>query len=449
MDFLNETENEIIRNIIDPDEFIADSFQVVPMAVGIKLIVGRPKMGNGVKDMLNPDRVMVQGVRFEKPDWDLQSALEWLSENQKDFKSFEAKKTFANDLKKIDGVEIFSAGEWNGDEYTEKDLDEMVRAFNENKMGVRPHLKLGHDDNQKLLQNDGLPAAGWVEKLYRKGDKLMADFVDIPAKIYELIENKAYRKVSSEIYLGVKIKDKVYDYMLGAVALLGADTPGVMNLKDIIAMYGFNSYNQLKTYTDGNVLKVYDYFENQKGIQMEKTEKEIQLEAKLAEIQKQLDEKAEEVKQFRVELDDAADKLEKTEQEKKEYAAKIAEAEMAKVEAELEQTVEGMISDKLITKGMKPFVKALLADEPETKKYSFEQNDETVEFGKVELVKEIAKMFAKKSEVNLDESSLEGDVTATKQEYSVEEIEQYADENKISFSAAYKQLFNGKLKVEK
>ena len=82
-------------------------------------------------------------------------------------------------LHRIQSVEIFSIGEWNGDGYKAEDLDEMVRAFEENKEHVRPFLKLGHSEDQRLLEAEGMPAAGWVESVYRKGDKLMADFFGV------------------------------------------------------------------------------------------------------------------------------------------------------------------------------------------------------------------------------------------------------------------------------
>jgi hypothetical protein len=44
----------------------------------------------------------------------------------------------------LKGVEIFSAGTWNGDKYTVDDLHGIVEAFNETKGGVQPYLKLGH-----------------------------------------------------------------------------------------------------------------------------------------------------------------------------------------------------------------------------------------------------------------------------------------------------------------
>lgn len=100
----------------------------------------------------------------------------------------------------INGVEIFSAGVWNGDKYSVADLDEMIRAFKETQGGYRPFIKLGHNDQQQLLQADGMPAAGYIGDVYREGDKLKANFTDVPKKIAELISVKAYRKVSCEIY---------------------------------------------------------------------------------------------------------------------------------------------------------------------------------------------------------------------------------------------------------
>ena len=200
MDFLTENEREVVRNIMEPDLFVPDSFEAVPMGMGITMFVGYLKDQSLVQLQLNPGRHYVQGVKFEKPTWTIDTALEWLQENMKHFgKSVDAdlvKQNFAAKLSNIKGVEVFSVGTWNGQTFTEQDLDKMVESFKETSATVRPFLKLGHDDDQKLLQKEGLPAAGWVGSLYRKGGKLLADFVDIPKKIMELIENKAYRKVA-------------------------------------------------------------------------------------------------------------------------------------------------------------------------------------------------------------------------------------------------------------
>lgn len=137
-------------------------------------------------------------------------------------------------MHKIKGLEIFAVGKWNGDTYTEEDLTAMVDAFP--KVGFRPPLKLGHADDQKFLQKDGLPAAGWVDKVYIKGRKLLADISGIPKKVYELIKNKAYKHVSSEIYWNLKRNDTTFARVLKAVALLGAETPAVSGLTPIDEM---------------------------------------------------------------------------------------------------------------------------------------------------------------------------------------------------------------------
>src|SRR3990167_7323974 len=58
----------------------------------------------------------------------------------------------------VDGVEVFAAGTWNGDEYSQEHLDGIVAAFADGlKEGIKPYLKLGHDKGQALLQKDGYP----------------------------------------------------------------------------------------------------------------------------------------------------------------------------------------------------------------------------------------------------------------------------------------------------
>lgn len=453
MSFLEENPDYIWRNVRDPEDFVDDSFQAIPFGVNMTLIVGRPKDPSLLQGLLNPEKVMVQAVKFDKPDWTLEMSLEWLQENQKDFSSeaWRDRKEYKQkeELKSIDAVEIFSAGTWNGDTYSVKDLDEMVKAFEETSQTVRPFLKLGHSDDQKLLQAEGLPAAGWIGRVYRKGEKLLADFVDMPKTIYELIEKKAYRKVSSEIYVGVKIKDKAYKYMLGAVALLGSELPGVMNLKDILSRYGLKDFEDIKSYTDNQsdlVVKAYSIDTNQdnKGEEdpMSKTEREIQLEQQLSDAQA-------EVKKFQTEAT-STDELLKAETEKREAAEKKAfEYEQTAKNAEIEKQAAELVGEKLITAGQKPYAIALLKNEtdPETKKYSFKAGDQEKSLDRFELLKEFTQLFSKKSEVNFEENSLDGDKGENRGP-SVDDIEKFATEHKLSFAAAYKEMLAGKLKPE-
>lgn len=125
----------------------------------------------------------------------------------------------------IAGVEIFRTGKWNGDAYDHKDLDDMVAAFE--RVGFRPPIKLGHKENS------GDPAFGWVKALRRVGDVLLADFMDIPDKIADMIKARQFDAVSSEIFWNLERGGKKFRRALKAVALLGAETPAVAGLKPL------------------------------------------------------------------------------------------------------------------------------------------------------------------------------------------------------------------------
>lgn len=137
------------------------------------------------------------------------------------------------------GVEILAPGTWNGDPYTGADLDAIVSAFTELPQ-IRPPFKLGHDKSQKLAQNDGYPAIGWVTNVRRNGDKLLADILKIPAQLADIIQAGGYDSISSEIYFDLDVAGKVYPRVLRAVAALGGDLPAVKDIKsisDVAALY--------------------------------------------------------------------------------------------------------------------------------------------------------------------------------------------------------------------
>ncbi len=139
----------------------------------------------------------------------------------------------------IEGMEIFAAGTWNGDPYTEADLDEMVRAHQDLHGKLDPPVKLGHTEGQKFLgQKDGHPALGWIKGLRREGAKLVADLTKVPRALYELIEKGAYRKRSAEIYWDYDGgTGRRYPRVLKAISFLGADIPAVSTLQDLLALY--------------------------------------------------------------------------------------------------------------------------------------------------------------------------------------------------------------------
>ena len=147
----------------------------------------------------------------------------------------------------FDNVEIWSAGKYNGDEYTESDLDAMAAAHAEIGDKLKPYMKLGHDDGQALLQKDGYPSAGWITNVKRVGSKLYADIKGVPKKIAELIDRKAYGRFSPEIYWNLKADGRTYRRALKALALLGADTPANLGLTDFVNMYA-EEFETIKSY---------------------------------------------------------------------------------------------------------------------------------------------------------------------------------------------------------
>ncbi len=343
------------------------------------------------------------------------------------------------EMYRVDGVEVFSEGEWNGDAYSMQDLEGMVSAFEEHKQGMRPFLKLGHDKNQKLLQKDGMPAAGWIDRLYIKGNKLLADFVDIPKKVKDLIDRRAYRKVSSEIYCGVKVGDKTYPYMLGAVALLGADTPGVSNLSDILSMYSAAGFKEIKGYaaSDEFESRTYEFAaSNKKETKMEKSEAEIKLETQLEQADKEKKDLEAKVKEFGLKQDEADKELEALREFKKASEEEKQKLLQEKQDAERETFLQGLISEKLCTPSMKQFAKALIG--PELKEYSFKVGSEEKKMDKQQALKEMLKLFAAAKDVNFDESSDQGE----QKENLEKKVQDYMEKNKVSYSIAAKAILS-------
>lgn len=98
-------------------------------------------------------------------------------------------------------------------------------------MSRRVPIKLGHNEDQPLT--DGQPALGWVSRVYREGDKLLADFTDMPTAVYEMVKTGLYRFVSVELLKNVQAGTREIPWVLDAVALLGADQPAVGTLNDL------------------------------------------------------------------------------------------------------------------------------------------------------------------------------------------------------------------------
>lgn len=147
-------------------------------------------------------------------------------------------------------AEIFSVGKWNGDKYKLADLESMVSNFDALKDTVKPPAKIGHSEHQDLLKKEGLPAAGWVDSLKMVGNKVIATFKDVPKVVKDLIDKKAYKRVSAEIYPSYKdpTSGKIFKNVLRAVAFLGSDCPAIDSLSDILKQYSKDEKQEFKIY---------------------------------------------------------------------------------------------------------------------------------------------------------------------------------------------------------
>ncbi|HEX7080212.1 MAG TPA: hypothetical protein VF329_04290 [Gammaproteobacteria bacterium] len=135
-------------------------------------------------------------------------------------------------------VVLFRSGVWNGLEVDEAMLDDIAANFSLLSAVHRVPLKLGHKGKAKeQLADDGTgleqPALGFAENVRRVGDKLLADFRDVPGIVKDAIKKRLYSGLSIELLRGVKFQGKVLGNVLDAVALLGASQPAVSGLKDL------------------------------------------------------------------------------------------------------------------------------------------------------------------------------------------------------------------------
>jgi uncharacterized protein YdcH (DUF465 family) len=226
----------------------------------------------------------------------------------------------------LQDVEVFAAGKWKGEEYTTADLDNMVHNFDLLGRKYKAPLKLGHSDNQKLAQADGFPALGWVKELKRSGDKLLATFSNVPKKIKNLIDRKAYGRFSSEILWNFTFGGNVHKRVLKAVALLGADMPAVTSISDILALY-----------SDGDLPQgeLHDYHDlddkTKKGDNMPTVE----------EIQKQLSESEQKLTKLSQDMQEKDDQI-------KALETQVQEAKQAEIKAKVFSAIdEGIKAGKI------------------------------------------------------------------------------------------------------
>ncbi|MDA3844032.1 MAG: hypothetical protein PF588_06665 [Candidatus Kapabacteria bacterium] len=131
------------------------------------------------------------------------------------------------------GTHVDSAGK--SESYDAEKLEHIAELYNrkvgESSSFEAPIVK-GHPASDA-------PAYGWVERLARRGDKLVAKIKDMSEEIIEQTGKGMFKKVSMSIYP---------DYMLRHVGLLGAVPPAVKGLRNI----SFSEELEYKEYSGGD-----------------------------------------------------------------------------------------------------------------------------------------------------------------------------------------------------
>lgn len=134
----------------------------------------------------------------------------------------------------LKGAEIMGTGDADGRgvTFTLDSLHSIANAFSGLGLKGRVPLKFGHGDKNQPF-TEGAPALGWVDRVWVEGEKLMADFTDMPEIVYNAVKRGLYKFVSVELLQNVQAGTRRIPWVLDAVALLGADQPAFGNLKDL------------------------------------------------------------------------------------------------------------------------------------------------------------------------------------------------------------------------
>lgn len=261
------------------------------------------KLPDDVKNALPDDAQTIWRNAFnsaaDQNDEDEAARIAWTAVKNAGFEKGDDNKWRKNNSHEFE-AEIFSAGTWNGDSYTESDLDDIVMNFDLLKNEIKPPIKLGHKFAK--FGEPGKISLGWVKSLKRNGDKLIAQLSQVPGIVFHAIQNGLYKRISSEIYWDLKKDGRTHKRVLAAVALLGADIPAVTNLADLgtyldqstvpgtgsfdrIVVYEFNMDSHKKIIRQEDDMDQKDY---ETKLADEKTKRE-QAEAKAKEYKTKLD----------------------------------------------------------------------------------------------------------------------------------------------------------------
>lgn len=122
-------------------------------------------------------------------------------------------------------IEIFKSGSHTDSQgkqtnYSNEDISFIAEKYNQavaNDTALEAPVVIGHP-------RDNSPAYGWVERLARRGEKLLARLKNLSPELIDAVQNGSFRKVSISLYP---------DMMLRHIGLLGGAAPSVKGLKNV------------------------------------------------------------------------------------------------------------------------------------------------------------------------------------------------------------------------
>jgi len=328
-----------------------------------------------------------QAYRFPKSKFTAAQAKAWLKEHNIKTILFEPA-TGATNLSRTFSTDkdILSTGTWNSMQgkvtFTKEDLQEiadnisiLVENDPEFKNGIPLKINLFKNTNPENTRHGGQPSFGWIKELKVKGEKLFAKITNIPKLIKEMIENKQYREVSSEIGFNRLVGNERLRKFLKGVALLGVELPAVENLNE------FEQFYSLNTEEDETSLSL-TVETNTKTIPEEEEEEEEmdlkELEQKLAKLQKDFDTMKEENATLKKEN-------EKIKNEKKEADEKLAKSTSDKRSEEIKTFVKERVKEGKILPANEASTVSILESLSDEKTVDFSKDGKTEKVSPREL----------------------------------------------------------------
>jgi len=352
-------------------------------------------------------------------------------------KATEFKHTTTHNIKE---VEIFGEGTWHGEPYTTKDLDAMVEAFDE--VGFQPPLKLGHNSEQEeKIMRDGQPALGWVERIYRAGDKLVADFKELPEAVFNALKEKRYKQVSSEIYFNGNFNGRQLPRVLKAVALLGADIPEVTTLKPM----------EFKGPTGDEDIRVIDFnVETKPKVEPKQEDKNKMSEEKVAELSKENKDLKAEAEKFSTKAEEAETKAKEATDENERLKAELSKRNADARASEVKGFTEGLVKEGKLMPAHVPAVTQILlsASDEKVLKFSDKDGKEIESSMKESLEKVFSSMppFVKFTELSGEDDVVESGDYTNKEEAGIELDKRVkalmSKDSKLEYSKASEQVLS-------